>query len=291
MKTVKIKKTIFILCSVLFFSILISGCSKKESKVQSESYPQRIISLSPAASEILFAIGAENQIVAVSEFTDYPLEATEKPVVGGFDGKTISVEKILSFEPDFVYLTAGMHDFLIETLNRYEIPFFVSKAASIDDVKNEIFEAGKITGHEKEAQKICSEITKTVKDCKKIDTEISVYYEVWNAPYMTAGNKSFINDLIVSAGGKNIFGTLDSDYPIVSEETIIASKPQVILIPASSGVSAQNVKNRSGWEMIPAVENGNVFIIDDNIFNRPGPRILNALEILSQILKTAAGGQ
>ena len=90
-----------------------------EKTVQAPEYPKAIVTLSPSAAEILYAIGAQDQIVAVSEFTDYPPEAAEKPVVGGFDGKTLSIETIISYEPDFVYLTEGMHNFLIDSLNAY----------------------------------------------------------------------------------------------------------------------------------------------------------------------------
>ena len=156
---------------------------------QTPDYPQRIVALSPSAGEILFAMGAEEQIAAVSEFTDYPPEAASKPVVGGFDGKTLSMESILGFKPDFLYLTDGMHNFLIEQLEAYKIPYYLSKGNSIAAVKQEILDIGKITGHEAKAKEIVSEMEKklsAVKGGSSSDSTSSrkLYYEVWNAPFM-----------------------------------------------------------------------------------------------------------
>lgn len=293
--------TIVMIISLLSLAaVLFIDCSRKTEVSQNvqTDIPQKIVSLSPASTEILFAVGAESQIAAVSQFTDYPPEATKLPVVGGFDGKTLSIEKILSFNPDFVYMTNGMHNFLIDQLNQYGIKYYLSTANSVADVKNEIIEIGKITGHEENAREVIDKIEKTISECTekaqkasavvaavntsttdKITTtdnshsEISVYYEVWNSPYMSAGKTSFINDIITIAGGKNVFDDIDSPYPIVSEETIILRQPQVIFVPATAGITVDSVATRIGWENLPAVKNKKIFVIDDNLITRPGARI------------------
>ncbi len=264
------------------------------------NYPQRIVALSPSAGEILFAIGAEEQVAAVSEFTDYPPEAASKPVVGGFDGKTLSMESILGFKPDFLYLTDGMHNFLIEQLEAYKIPYYLSKGNSIAAVKQEILDIGKITGHEVKAKEIVSEMEKKLSAVKGASSALSqtsstsslpstssrkLYYEVWNAPFMTAGARSFINDIIFTSGAENIFADIDEAYPIVSEETIIARQPEYILIPASCGITVEAVKARNGWTSIPAVKNNKIFLIDDNVYTRPGPRVADVVVELNALLK------
>ncbi len=264
------------------------------------NYPQRIVALSPSAGEILFAIGAEEQVAAVSEFTDYPPEAASKPVVGGFDGKTLSMESILGFKPDFLYLTDGMHNFLIEQLEAYKIPYYLSKGNSIAAVKQEILDIGKITGHEVKAKEIVSEMEKKLSAVKGASSALSqtsstsslpstssrkLYYEVWNAPFMTAGARSFINDIIFTSGAENIFADIDEAYPIVSEETIIARQPEYILIPASCGITVEAVKARNGWASIPAVKNNKIFLIDDNVYTRPGPRVADVVVELNALLK------
>ena len=268
------------LLSFIFVIGLITACFAKS--------PKSIVALSPSAAEILFTIGAGNQVSAVSEFTDYPPEAKSKPVVGGFDGKTLSIETIMSFKPDLVYITEGMHNFLIATLEKNGIAYYVSKGDSIASVEKEILEVGKLTGHEKEASKVVDGMEKKMKkaaSAHKGGAAVKVYWEVWNAPYMSAGASSFINDVIVKAGGKNIFADLTDAYPMVSEESIIARKPAVILIPASSGVEASSVRLRNGWSGIPAVKGNRVFVVDDNVYTRPGPRVADVVVELSELLK------
>lgn len=262
---------VFILCSVL------TGCSKKNTSETQNEFPSSIVALSPSAAEILFAVGAGNQVSAVCEFTDYPPEAAQKPIVGGFDGKTFSMESILSYKPDLLYITDGMHNFLIEQLNQYGIKYYLSKADSIASVKNEILDIGKITGHEKEALSVVEEMDSKINSIKIASTQKTIYYEIWNSPFMTAGSKSFLTDVIKSAGFKNIFDDVEEAYPIVSEESIIARKPEIILISSSSGLTKDSIKSRKGWETIPAVQNDNIIIIDDNLYTRPAPRIADVV--------------
>lgn len=281
----------------IIFSVLCS-CQKKSEILKDTNFvPQSIISLSPAATEILFAVGAQNQIAAVSDLSDYPPEAEKLPKVGGFDGKTLSLETILSFKPDFVYLTDGMHNFLIEPLEQYNIKYYVSSSSSIKDIFSEMLEIGKITGHQKEAEtkveslkKRLQEITDTKSSINSSEnaaseyTQKKVYYEVWNAPYMSCGSTSYINDIIEKAGGKNIFATLPDAYPIVSEETILAENPDIILIPQSSGISADSVKSRNGWNKMQAIQKNQIYLVNDNLLSRPGPRAIEAVQNLAKIL-------
>lgn len=282
------------LSALFIFLFLASAIYARKPKVRAGGYPKSIVALSPSAAEILFTIGAGDQVSAVSEFTDFPEEAKAKPVVGGFDGKTLSLETIMSFRPDLVYLTEGMHNFLIATLEANGIAYYVSKGDSIASVEKEILEVGKITGHEKEAAKVVdgmeTKLKKAVTSAHKggptnSDSPVNVYWEVWNAPYMSAGASSFINDVIKAAGGENIFSDLPDTYPMVSEESIISRQPTVILIPASTGMAADAVGLRNGWAEIPAVKGNRVFVVDDNVYTRPGPRVADVVLELSELLK------
>ena len=282
------------LSAFFVFLFLASAIYARKPKAAASGYPKSIVALSPSAAEILFTIGAGDQVSAVSEFTDFPEAAKVKPVVGGFDGKTLSLETIMSFKPDLVYITEGMHNFLIATLEANGIAYYVSKGDSIASVENEILEVGKITGHEKEAAKVVDGMEKKLKkaaasahkgDAVKSGAAVKVYWEVWNAPYMSAGASSFINDVIKAAGGENIFADLTDAYPMVSEESIISRQPAVILIPASTGMAADAVGLRNGWADIPAVKGGRVFVVDDNVYTRPGPRVADVVLELSELLK------
>ena len=161
------------------------SCTRKNAEEISQEFPRRIVALSPSAAEILFAVGAGSQVAAVSEFTDYPPEAAELPVAGGFDGRTISTEKILSFKPDFVYLTDGMHNFLIPQLEQYEIPCYLSRGNSIQSVLDEISEIGTLTGHPGQAEELVQKMRGQLATVSKAAEPVSVYWEVWNSPYMS----------------------------------------------------------------------------------------------------------
>ena len=249
----------------------------------------RIVSLAPANSEILCAVGAYDQIVARTDFCDFPAELSKKPSVGGFDGKTVSVETILAYPPDFVYGTSGMHDFLKQPLEAAGITLYLSKADTVEAVIAEIRKIGKITGHAKEGEAVASTMEKELAAIKKAvskQTKPTVYYEVWGNPYMTVGNKSFINGIIQAAGGTNIFANVDGDYPMISEESVIAQNPQFIIIPNMNGETKKSISSRSWglWSGIQAVKDGNVYFIDSDVYSRPGPRVIEAIKNIAGIL-------
>ena len=165
-----------------------------------------------------------------------------------------------------------------------------------------MIEIGKITGHQEQAenkvdslknqlQKITSSNKKstenfaTEKTSSEITNQKKVYYEVWNSPYMSCGSTSFINDIIEKAGGKNIFASLQDAYPIVSEESIIAENPDIILIPQSSGISVDSIKSRNGWSRLTAVQKNQIFQVDDNLLSRPSPRVIDAVENIAILLE------
>ncbi len=243
----------------------------------------RIVSLSPASTEILFAIGAGNEVAARTDFCNYPEEVKNIPSIGGFDGKTFSLEAVLSYSPDLVYLNKTMHGHLIQSLTDLGITVFATDAQSLDDVYAEIIEAGKLTGHEKEAENLASSIKKRIEKPGNTPAQ-EVYWEVWNAPYMSIGRNSFINGIIEASGGSTIFADLESAYPVVSEESIIARNPSVILLPSDSPETLDSIRSRPGWETISAVQNGKVYKINGDIISRPGPRIAEAVEAVRSCL-------
>ena len=287
-----VHKNKILLFAAIFFSFAFTNCTKKDAQNPNvkakQSIPQRIVSLSPASTEILFAVGAENQIAAVSDFSDYPPQAQNLPKVGGFDGKTLSLEKILSFNPDFVYLTNVMHNHLIPHFESLNIDYYLSDANSFEQVKNEILQIAKITGHPSTGENLVKEIDSAINKINSQNQLLqkpTVYWEVWNSPFMSVGNSSFINDLIKTAGGINIFQEIAQAYPTVSEETIVAKNPQIIIIPQNSGITVDSVKNRKGWSQIDAVKNDKIFIVDDNLLTRSGARIGESAEYLANLFR------
>lgn len=281
----------FVFCAASSFAF-----AKREAAKFADAVPRRIVSLSPAATEILFAVGAENQVVARTNLCNYPPEAQKLPAVGGFDGKLFSLENIISFKPDFVYLTEGMHDHLVEPLTAYGIKVYVSKAQSLDDVLGEIQTIAEITGHKENGAKcvasIKDEFRQAQEESKKLAAhKPSVYWEIWNAPYMSIGNDSFLNEIIEVAGLENIFGALKQKYPVVSEESIIAAGPEMILYASDAPLSKGDFLKRGSWKNIPAIKNGRIYQIDADLMTRPGPRVGKAALALSALAKEAFEGR
>ena len=281
----------FICCSAQVFAF-----GKREAAKSADAVPQRIVSLSPAATEILFAVGAENQVVARTNLCNYPPEAQKLPAVGGFDGRLFSLENIVAFNPDFVYLTEGMHDHLVEPLTAYGIKVYVSKAQSLDDVLGEIQTIAEITGHKENGAKCVASIKDEFRQAQEESKKLvahkpSVYWEIWNAPYMSIGSDSFLNEIIEVAGLENIFGALKQKYPVVSEESIIAAGPEMILYASDAPLSKDDFLKRGSWKNIPAIKNGRIYQIDADLMTRPGPRVGKAALALSALAKEAFEGR
>lgn len=270
---------------IAFASILVAfilcGCKKATGSL--EKVPSRIVCLSPSGAEILYAVGAGDKIVARTDFCDYPQEILGLPSVGGFDGNSISIERILSYKPDFVYGAKGMHDFIIEPLSALGIKTYLAESTGIETVLEEIEFMAELTGNKKKGVDCVEKIRSELPDITDSKAKFGVYYEVWYAPYMTAGKKSFINSIIEMAGGKNIFGQIEDPYPMVSEESIILENPQVILIPSQNGISLESVCQRNGWKNIDAVKNGRVYFVDGDLISRPGPRIVKSINEIREL--------
>lgn len=276
----KLKAGFYLTCALLL--VFFSGC-KRENKSSAKSIPSRIVCLSPSSAEIIWAVGAGHKIVARTDFCDYPPQVLELPSVGGFDGKTLSLERILSFDPDLVYGAKGMHDFIAEPLGSLGIRTYLAESSSVENVLEEIEFMAELTGNKKKGTDCIAEIRKEMPDITELKTKFGVYYEVWYAPFMTAGKSSYINSIIEKAGGRNIFEQLEDPYPMVSEESIILANPEIILIPRQNGVSLESVYERKGWQNIDAVKNQRVYYVDSDLISRPGPRIGKAVKEIREL--------
>jgi len=253
---------------------------------------QRIVSLAPSVTEILFAIGAGPLVVGRTDYCNYPPEAEALTSVGGFASNTISVETILDLEPDIVIGGSTQQVEIINVLNEANVTAFVVQPASIEEILETILLFGKISGHTTQAQAVVDDmqtridkVTETVSEIPDED-RVRVFYEVWHEPLMTTTHNTFIGEVIEMAGGNNIFGELDEQYPVISAEQIIASDPQIIVGPSSHGdqLNAEIIAQREGWQAISAVQNEAIYILDGDIVSRPAPRIIDALEAMTAVL-------
>lgn len=281
------KRSVFIIIFEVFLLCSAIAIGTHEALPQTQEI-NKIVSLVPSVTETIFALGAENKLVARTDYCTWPKEAVAIPSVAGFDGKSISLEKIISFQPDLVCVASVMHDHLVEPLKQYGIKVFVSNANSISSVKEEILQLAKYTDCEQKGKELIEKIDFQLQEAQKIAMNKnvpSVYWEVSASPYFTCGKNSFISEVIEKAGGKNIFGDIQQAYPQVSEESIIALSPEIILFPDYTKTADINFfLERKNWQEIPAIKDKKIIPVEADMFSRPGPRIGQMILELAQIM-------
>lgn len=288
-----------------FFSVLLiiaatgvgyaGGSQEPAMQTDTQPVPERIVSLVPSVTETLFAIGAGGQIAARSDFCTWPEDAAKIPSAGGFDGKTISLERILSFKPDLVCLARGMHDYLVQPLESYGIKTFISSGETVEETCREILQLAELTGHTAGGSACVTLIQEQLSYARSYAVgrqPVTVFWEISAAPYFTCGKDSFITSLLTEIGAVNCFSDLKQSYPQVSEESIIARQPQVIIFPDYTGTeqAAALIAARRGWQLIPAVKNNRIYPVNADLFSRPGPRIGEmALELAALLYPPETG--
>jgi len=252
--------------------------------------PERIVSLSPAATEILFAIGAGPKVVAGTEYDTYPEEAKKLPRIGGFTPQSINIEAILSHKPDLV-VAAPQKD-VIAALEKFGIPVVALDPKSVDDVWKNIDLLGKLTGCEEKAKEVANNgrLTWRVSQKRKPrDTPLpKVLFVLADEPLITSGQGTFIDEIISTAEGTNVFADVKESWPKVSDEQVLARGADVILCVEHAGGDGGSVperlKKRPGWDKLKAVQNGKVFAVDADLITRPGPRLVDGLEAVEKLL-------
>jgi iron complex transport system substrate-binding protein len=249
--------------------------------------PHRIISLSPTATESLFAIGAGAQVVAVDDQSDYPKRAPRTSL----SGYTPNVEAIAGYRPDLVVLAGDAND-VVAGLRKLGIRVLLQPAAkNLADAYAEIRQLGAITGHKKNAavlvKRMQRAIAKAVKSVPK--RRLSVYHELEPDLY-SASSRTFIGKIYKLFGLRNIADPADSagtGYPQLSAEYIVSANPDVIVLADTRccGATAASVAKRPGWSGIAAVRTGSVVGVDDSVASRWGPRIVDFVRTIGKVLK------
>ena len=251
---------------------------------------QRVVSLAPSNTEILFAVGAGDQVVGRDEFSDYPVDAAAIESVGGSMGE-YSAEAIVALEPDLVLAAEINTPELISQLEDLGLTvYYLKNPTSIEEMYTNLEIIGQLTGHDTTelVDSLKSRVAAVDEKIAPISARPSVFYEIDasdpNKPW-TYGPGSFGNLLIERAGGSNIASDAPDSYPQLSLEQVVVANPFVILLGDSMwGVTPEAVLGREGWSTIAAVQNNQIFPIDDNLISRPGPRLVDGLEALAKIL-------
>ena len=257
-----------------------------------ETMPTKIVSLSPTATEMLFAVGAGDQVAAVDSYSDYPAEAPTTDIAA----YEPNVEAIAAYQPDLVVYTYDPGD-LQKSLDKLHIPALMQPAAvTIDDVYAQLLQTGQVTGHETEAQAqvddLQAQVAAVVADVGDAGAGMTYYYEL-DDTYYSLTSETFVGNLLGQLGLTNIADEAkgaSSGYPQLSAEYIVAADPDLILLADTKccGQDAASVANRPGWGGLKAVMHDGVVELDDDIASRWGPRIVQLLEQVGQAVKAQA---
>lgn len=294
----RIKVIVFLVAALLILGSAVSGCQTGEEigsengevyvdsldrEVLIEEAPEKVVSLSPAITEILYFIGAEDSIIGVSDYCDYPPEALEKKQMGGFEDPNI--ELVVESEPDIVFVAAGVQAEFIKSLEDLGIKVFSLDAETVEEVIENIELAGKIMEVEEKADQEATELRERVeKVTAKVKDEERpvVFFEVWDDPLMSAGSGSFINNLIELGGGVNLYGDADHRYPTVSLEQLVEKDPEIYI--AIDHKRQDDIKTRTGFDSLQAVQEDRVYTIEDDLVTLPGPRVVDGLEEIAAVI-------
>lgn len=254
---------------------------------------QRVVSLAPSNTEILFAIGAGAQVVGRDEISDFPADVLILPTVGGYSG--FNLEAIVALHPDLVLAQGGGFNSpeLVSSIENLGLTVYVlPNPSTIEAMFTNLETVGVLTGRESEAAALVGNLKARV---AAVDEKIlpvshgpTVYYELDatepTKPY-TAGPGSFVDMLITRAGGVNIGAGLEGQWAQISLEQLVVANPDIIILgDAAYGETPEKVATRPAWDTLTAIQTGQVFAFDDNLVSRPGPRLVDGLEALAKLL-------
>jgi iron complex transport system substrate-binding protein len=274
---------------VPFFCLLVLIFSQETPSAFSEN-TMRLLSLAPATTEILFALGLDKEIVGVSSYCDYPPEAKNKEKLGTFSDPNI--EKILFLKPDRVFCADQEQAPVKERLEKLGLNVYVSAPKNILELFESIQEIGNLVNRRKEARALILQMQKELDSIAfslrslPRDKRLKVFIEIWHDPLMTAGKSSFVDDIITLAGGLNIAHETRRPYSIYSPEEVIKRNPECIIVAyMDKEPSLLRLQKRSGWQTISAVKNKRVYSdISPDWLLRPGPRaVLGIKEIWKRL--------
>ncbi|MEO0129182.1 MAG: cobalamin-binding protein [candidate division WOR-3 bacterium] len=237
----------------------------------------RIVSLSPAMTEIIFALGAENYLVGTTTYCDFPDSAKKIYKVGDFSNP--SIERIISLKPNLIIVNLPEQSRIKNQLEKYGLKIFVTSPEKLEDIYKEISELGKLIKREKNADSLINYMKENIRPLSRIKKK--VYIEISAKPLITIGGRSYLNELIEMAGGENIFSNINKDYPVVNQEEVIMRNPEIIIV-----LHPEDIKDRIGWNNVNAIKNHRIYRdLNQDWILRPGPRLVLGFEQLEKIFE------
>jgi len=255
-------------------------------EVTIEGTPSRIVSLAPSNTEILFALGLGDKVFGVTEYCNYPEEASGKEKVGGYSG--VDIEKVVAINPDLI-LAEDLHkQEVIPALEQLGFTVIALVPHNLQEVMDSITLLGTITGTESAASQIVDDISQRVKAITDVtdglteEDKVKVLYVIWHEPIMSVGTDTRIHELIEKTGGINIAEVGGEGYPTLALEEIVSVNPQVIIV--NDDISLQSILNETRLSEVDAIVNGRVYGINADLTNRPTARIVEGLELMAKMI-------
>ena len=261
-------------------------------KTTIHAIPQRIISLAPSNTEILFALGLDDKIVGVTDYCNYPAEAEKINKVGGYS--TVNTEKVIAASPDLIIASFGNTEEAATQLRGMGFAVIALNPETFHDVIEDIRIVGRATGTETRANEVADSMQEQINAITEKSAEVknrpSVAHIVWYDPIWVSGNHTFQNEMFEMAGGENAFPDIEG-WAIVSLEKFITKDPDILIVNTGSGMGESgkdiiydHIMNEARFQNLEAVKNKRVYLVDSDIIDRGGPRLIDALEITASCI-------
>lgn len=250
---------------------------------------QRIISLSPHATELLFAVGGGARIVGTMNYSDYPEEAKKIPLIGS--NSQVDIEKVLSLKPDLLVVwQSGNTARQLEQLSRLGIPIFQSEPKKLDEIATSLTRLGQLLGTEAAAQAAASAFRAKLAQLANTYSKkapVKVFIQIWDKPIYTLGGNHIVNDAITLCGGENIFASQKTVAPSVSIEAVMQANPEIIIGGSQYDPADKGINIWKPYQTMLAVRQGNMVTMEGESLTRSGPRMVDGTKSLCEKIDQA----
>ncbi len=247
---------------------------------------ERIISLAPSITEMIFATGAGNKLVGVVSFSDYPAAAKKLPIIGGYQSP--DYERIMAANPDLIIAwQSGNGQKHIDKLRMLGFTVYANESRSFADIPQALRNFSKLTGNETQGEQVALAFEQRLSALQQHYADrsnVQLFYQVWNSPLITINNEHIIGKVIQLCGGNNVFGHIDKLTPRPNLEAILQADPETIIASGMGNKRPDWLDEWQRWQQMQAVKNGHVYFLNADLINRPTPRILDAVQQMCELL-------
>ena len=276
-----------IVIPTLFVLFLFSTISTAEN--QTYSNYQRIISLAPHITEMLYSAGAGDKIVGVVSYSDYPKEALKKPIIGGYNA--VNLEKIIQLNPDLILgWQSGNRPQDIKRLKELGFNIQLFEVTQLEDIPNRIEQLGQLTGNAEYAQTTAKQLRETLKKIRQTyqhRSPVTTFYQIWHQPIITMNGRQFISQAIAACGAQNSYKDLPKLTATIGLESLFKRNPQLFLLGGQASFQKDWLKFWQQYPNLQAIKNQQIYTLKNDHYQRPTARLINALEPLCKIVDQA----